>query len=58
MKQLYDKVFERVNGVISQRVTPFSYAPFERENKKPTTNILTMDSVLRVEIEKMCGVLK
>ena len=58
MTQLYEKLFERLNRVIRQCVTPLSYAPFERENEQPTTNILIVDIVICAETKKMGGLLK
>lgn len=58
MGQFYDKVFERVNGGISQCVTPFPYTPLERENEKPTGNILMGDVALCANLKKMFSMLK
>ena len=56
--KFYDKMFKRVYGGIMKCATPFPYVPFKNENEQPTTNILTVDAVLYVEIKKMSNMLK
>ena len=56
MEKFCDKVFERVNGGISQCVTPMPYMPFKHVNEQPTTNIHKGDVVLYEKLKKMTGI--
>lgn len=51
-------MFERVDIGIGPCVTPFPYAPFEREKKQPANNILKRDVALYEKLKKMISVLK